>query len=325
MDYQDTDNKAFIRQAWDLPILKQWQNDKNQKLSYFGLPGKELYDLRDWCSVLGKITGVEITGKTKEERDQDPAKFAMMKLNAQLYNLPTGFQILRGEIEDVIIDMTDIDGIPPQLNDGQKTHVSKLLYDIVNLDFFGGIGYADRENGVKRAKAVKKIIERQDGTNFILFITVNVRSKLHGQIESYLKDLSVKHSDKNWKDKMDWYFNGGKGKERYKFKAMVPFFIKSIAETHGFRCLCYPPLFYIGHKDARMIHFAFELKHSGNSFGAVSTQIDTDVIELPLIECRNSQLVLIEQHPGYDSSILTAKLSSFPNDIKDFLIALGFQ
>jgi hypothetical protein len=188
MEYQDTDNKAFIRQMWDFPILKRWHNEKNRKLSYFGLPGKELHDLRDWCSVLGKTTGVEIVGKTKKERELDPAKFAMMQLNSQLHNLPTGFQILRGEIEDVIINMTDIDGISPQLNDGQKTHTAKLLYDIVNLDFFGGIGYANKENEVKRANAIKKLIERQNGTNFVFFLTINVRSKVNGQIESYLQD-----------------------------------------------------------------------------------------------------------------------------------------
>lgn len=323
MAFQDTENKAFIRQAWNLPILKRWQNEKNQKLSYFGLPGRELHDLRDWCSILGKITGVEIVGKTKEERNQDPAKFAMMKLNAQLYNLPTGFQILRGEIEDVIINMTDIDGIPPQLNNGQKTHIAKLLYDIVNLDFVGGIGYVNKENGVKRASAIKKLIERQDSTNFILFLTINVRSKLNGQIENYLKDWSDKYPDENWKSIVSWHSDSGKGREKYKFKAMVPFFIKSIAEANGFRCLCYPPLFYIGHEDAHMIHFAFELKHSGNSFGAVSSQTDIDVLALPLIECRDSQLVILEQHPSYDSSMLTTSLSNFPDDIKTILINPG--
>lgn len=47
MPFEDTDNKAAIRQRWDRPILERQVDTLGRQLSYFGLTGTELHDLLD--------------------------------------------------------------------------------------------------------------------------------------------------------------------------------------------------------------------------------------------------------------------------------------
>ena len=40
--FEESLNKAVIRQLWDLPIVQQWSERFGHPLSYFGLPGSSI-------------------------------------------------------------------------------------------------------------------------------------------------------------------------------------------------------------------------------------------------------------------------------------------
>ncbi len=143
--FRDTPNKAAIRQQWDQPILARFHDKKGTGLTYFGLPGPDIHDLLDWRDLLDSArTGVESPGHTKMERYEADQTIGRLNLNIMVNGLGSGFQLLVADVEDVIIDGVDSKGNRPQKNDGQAAHVAHFRYDLVNLDFDGGLGYTNQ-------------------------------------------------------------------------------------------------------------------------------------------------------------------------------------
>lgn len=293
---------------------------KGEPLSYIGLPGPDIRDLRDWKDVLGKVTGVESPGTSKESRERAASAISRMQLNATIHGISSGFQILTGDIEDIIINVLDVNNNSPQLNNGQPAHLARLLYDIVNLDFDGGLGYISRSIGgeivIRRVDALKKLFERQYGTSFVFFLTINIRNTIKNQIKDYLIGWRDRDNSKEWQSTLDWYLKRGAKNQKYMFKAVVPSFIQALAEVNGFSAICYPPIVYAGFEDAQMIHFAFELNHKNGSLRGHSKQNDLDLINLPLLSCEDTKLKMLSQHPEFDQNHFYDRAGIiFPNEL----------
>ncbi|MBK9711402.1 MAG: hypothetical protein IPO81_08745 [Kouleothrix sp.] len=313
MPFADTSNKATIRRLWDLPILERWHDRYSKSLSYFGLTGPEIKDLLDWRHIIDKKTAVESPGNTRALRLEADETIGRMRTNMMMYGLSSGFQIMRADIEDVIINAIDIDGQPPQINNGGAAHVAKFMYDIVNLDFDGGLAYTSKGKAAKRIVAIKKLFERQSGHDFVLFLTINVRDTLRSELDEYIRELQGRDRGEGWHDLLEWYLRRGKGEREYKLKVLVPTFIHAVAELHMFRSTCYPPIVYDGHNNARMLHFTFELQAQlGRNLRSFSKQDDRDLVLLPMFRCRDSTFTLA---PGPNSE---TQLQQVPN-LLDFL------
>jgi hypothetical protein len=312
MAYQDTPNKALIRQKWDFPILQCWHSKTHKRLDYLGLSGPEIHDILDWKDLLGKVTAVESLGKTKQEREECQMKINQMLLNANIFDVSSGFQVLKADIEDVLLECFDSDNFLPQCNDGQPVHKTRFLYDLVNLDFDGGLGFIKEKDSkvIKRVESIKKLFERQEGKDFVLFLTINVRSTIVNVIENYLRQWKSK--DQSLENIIDRYLAQENSSQKYKLKAVVPSFIQSASEQRGFQCKCYPPIVYIGHEQAQMLHFAFEFHFQANSLKGFSTQSDHDLINLPLLESTNGQIIFLPQHPGYANPFDSDPFSFLP-------------
>ncbi len=325
--FEDSENKAAIRRLWDREVLVRWQSRFDNLLTYFGLPGAALMDLLDWREVLDpRRTGVQSMGRTKGQRDDAWDIISRMQARAHVFGLASGFQVLRGDIEDVILNAVDLDGNPPQMNDGQAASTMRFKYDLVNLDFCGGIGYREAA-GVKRVDAIKKLFERQQAHNFVLLLTINVRDTLGDEIAHYLQQLRAHFNDNEWRDTVDWYLARGNGEREYRLKAVVPTFIRMTAEARNFRCTCLPPIIYIGHNQAHMLHFAFELETeqvNGRiaSLRGFSNQNDRDLLALPLLRCETGQLaVAAQQHPGFLPSVMDSLLDFLPDGARAAILA----
>lgn len=294
MPFLDTPNKAIIRRYWDLPILEAWQRRKNGKLSYFGLPGPEIHDLLDWRGVLSQITAIEMKGRTKRDRALADEVSGRLLMNVMINGLSSGFQLMKAEVEDVIINALDDDGNTPQLNNGQPAHLRRFNYDLINLDFVGGLGYKDGHGKAKRTAAIKKLFERQAGQSFLLFLTVNVRDTLKEEYDEYLINWRERNYSAEWSNLVNWYLQRPKGEKEFKLKATIPSFIHSIAEPHMFKSRCFPPVFYEGSSGARMLHFVFELESEKGNLRSFSHQTDHDLIALPLFRCQNDKFSLVD-------------------------------
>src|SRR5438067_7680837 len=253
MAFADSDNKKVIRDGWDLPILNRWSGLIGRKLTYFGLPGPRMLDLRAWATVLERRRdAVEERPKPKAKRALADEAAAELQRNALRYGLADGLEILRGDIGNIIMDGVDSLGVQPQLSDTQPAERARFAYDLHSLDFDGGLGFIVRKTGeAPRVDAIKKLIERQKGQSFVLMLTVNVRNTLGPNIEDFLDRLNRLPAG----DLIGWYQSRGAGEVEYRLKAVVPIIVRSAGETAGFVVRCYPPVAYTGHQSARMVHF----------------------------------------------------------------------
>jgi hypothetical protein len=326
MAFEDTPNKATIRRLWDMSILESWHIGINRPLAYFGLPGPEIRDLLDWGHLLSTRTAVESSGRTRREMEQADETVGRLLMNVMAHEISSNFELLRGDIEDVILNALDKHGNPPRMNDGHPAHLAHFMYDVVNLDFDGGLGYRNKAGPAKRINAIKKLFERQEGHSFVLFLTINVRDTLGEEIEDYLKGLQSYDRGIGWRETLDWYLSRSNGEREYKLKATVPSFIQAIAETRVFECISRPPIFYEGFERAHMIHFSFEFKavERNGRFATLkgfSPKDERDLLDLPLLQSNNSHLQIASmQHPNFDYARCKADFDFLPEDVRSSLL-----
>jgi hypothetical protein len=304
MAFQDTPNKATVRQKWNLPILALYVGELNRKLTYFGLPGIQIKDLIDWKDVLSYRTGVELLSKSSRKRDEQLRAINQIQLNVMLNGLDSNWQLLRGNVEDIILNGYDIDGIPPALNNGDVPHRRLFRYDLFNLDFIGGVGYADTKGESKRIRMIRKLFERQKGSDFLLLLTINVRDTVGGELSTYILEISDENpDDQELQATLEWYAHAGRGMKKYKLKSALPIAMQDFARFCSFTCYCYPPLAYYGY-NALMVHYVFKLKFvPGRNFPIPRQQKIKELLDLPLVEIQNGNIVVAEvQHPRFDFS-----------------------
>lgn len=243
MPFVSSLNKDVIRYSFDRDVIKNFEKSEKKKLTYFGLPGPEILDIKEWKNNLCSVIAVE--------RDEISAQLLLDNIFKLDFNL-RNFQLLHGDIDNILIDGKDKYGTP-----------IKFPFNLINLDYEGGILYKDLKGGSKKIKAIEHLFERQReaGKNFLLFFTFNSRNKDEKEfirtidaIEENLSDYNVKSDETEFF--FDWY-----REQRYdcKIKIYVLHLINTIALTRQFECKFYPPVTYMGLK-ARMVHFVFELE-----------------------------------------------------------------
>lgn len=315
-------NKALVRQQWDWPIIQGWYKRQKHPLSYLGLPGPFIEDLRDWRSCLGRCTGVERLRKAEEQRKEDLNVHRQIHKNILVSGIE-GFQLLRGQIEDVILDGVDQDYTRPQLSFGDPPLLAWFRYDLVNLDFFGGMGYKDKHGESRRVRALKKLLERQRGTSFLFIMTLNVRDGIDDELVEYLEGARREASNAELSQILDWYAKCGKGMKEYRLKAIVPLFIKREGESWGFDCWSYPPIAYEGSGSARMVHFIFELSYVATVLHAHSRQEVAKVVNFPLVRVDEGRLyVPTKQHPTFNRSCIKNQLHFLKEEVLTTLLEI---
>ncbi|MBZ9571960.1 hypothetical protein KJA15_01300 [Patescibacteria group bacterium] len=262
--YESTENKDRVRKE-DKELIEKEFKKKKAKLSYLGMPSGELKDILEWRDYLDRCTAVENNFVQRHE----------LALNVVRFNLNGKIDILFGDIDDILIK-------------GKDKYDNKLIfpYDIIFLDYFGGILY----RGLRRVNAIASLISKQRGNSFLLFLTFNLKESRYAKntivdtLRKIKQELSVFCWDEKTKKQIveitKWYEDA---EEIYRQKIFVPYFIKTNAENVGFEVYAYPPVFYEGFRKNPMLHFAFKLVPEGKfPTKAVSKQTIIDIINLDL-------------------------------------------
>lgn len=305
--FQDSINKQIVRCNWDKPILDIFKKKKQRNLSYFGMPGAEIKDLLDWRDLLSTISAVQIVRDGKD-KDDDLSTLRKMHLNVNVRKI-SNVQILRGAVEDIIINGYDMDDNFPNQHVTEDNKNVFFKYDLFNLDFVGGVGYKSGNqtkqgsSGGRRLESIRRLFERQKKNSFVLLLTVNVRDTLGDEPMRYLMEEAKRYEKQPVKDIVEWTIKlGGEGNKDQRLKTWVPLFIKGLAETNMFYCHCYPPVVYEGHEHARMVHFVFTLDYEENRIIKVSSpQDEGQITQLPLIEVSNGEISISKkQYSGFD-------------------------
>jgi len=323
--FRDTNNKQLVRRRWNLPVIRATSITFGKKLSYLGLPGADINDLVDWREYLDRLrTGVERNRNGRAgDTDRINQRRILSTVCAKGVEFSSGFELRRGNIEDLIIDGIDGDGVKPQLGDGRID--GRFCYDLVNLDFCGGIGYADKKGKAKRVKALQKLAERQQSKDFLLLLTLNVRHKMGDQIVDYLTSAQSRYSKNvEFSSTLKWYAGIGESCEAYVLKAAIPMLVQQEFEVFGFRVFAYPPLMYVGTGDgSRLVNFMFSARYiPGSSMPVTSTQNPDDLVRLPMMEILEERIrIASKQHPMFDGAICQSCLDFLEPDVRAEVIS----
>jgi hypothetical protein len=285
--FVDSENKRAIRERWNLPFLTSDSTGLGRPLAYLGLPGGSLNDLIDWGSVLGVKTCVQIVRKRRLQREEDLEIVSEMAHNILVRDIRHA-EIIRGAIEDVILNGHGIDGIPPKL---VKDEPSGLLfrYDIYNLDFLGGIMYrrpSQANTGQKspRIKALEQLFARQRGHSFSLLLTLNVRDTFGDEPVQFLQEAAQRSQNDLLKEVAAWGAGLDAGFKQHQLRLWVPLWMRELAEMQNFRCKCLPAIAYTGYENAKMIHFGFKFEFvAGRELRVQSLQTAEEVLNLPML------------------------------------------
>jgi hypothetical protein len=160
-------------------------------------------------------------------------------------------------------------------------------FELVNMDYEGGIVYKDVEGDSKRVSALKALLKGQGDAkqDFLLLLTLNVRNNDKGEIdrvaEKILKDNGVRNPTSITSQPVS-----------IKYKVYIPFLIQRLAESNRFDCLVHRPIFYSGVDNAStLVHFGFSLRFN-KSVSAItpSTQTMKQVLSLEMIEVRDGRI-----------------------------------
>ncbi len=297
MAFADSANKQAVRNAWDLPLLAAWADVTGRKLTYFGMPGPRMLDLLAWKGVLdSRRTAIEERPKSPAKRALADDAAAQLMHNSIKAGLSDGLQILRGDVGEIITGGLDNFAVRPLLCEAGGAAQARFRYDLHNLDFDGGLAFINKVTGeAPRLDALRKLVERQKGASFILFLTINVRNTVGPAIADYLERLVQMDAGGH----IGWYLGRGKGEVEQRLKAIVPLLMRGVAESNGFALKCLPPLAYTGHQNARMVHFVFEFHAEDLVFAGVSKQLVDAMLTLPMLEAVDGQIGLAPlQHPA---------------------------
>jgi len=269
MPFVSTKSKDLIREQYDKNIIKEVSQQKKKALIYFGLPGWRMLDVLCWKDYLEKIIAVE--------RNEEYRHFLLT--TAFHNNLDAQLQLLGGDIDDSLINGRDDFGTP----------FAEQTFDLVNLDYEGGIFYKDLKGDSKRINAIKKLLERQSigKRDFLLLSTFNSRNRDEKEFDSTLDTIhSVLASYRiDSTDAIKWYKNA-----RYDFKIKIYFLyvLGRIASGNRFSCSFHPPVTYQGSSKIRMVHFACLFNYSEHV--VAPEQSLTKILNLSMLEISGSKL-----------------------------------
>lgn len=273
--YHSTINKDRVRQEDTKLVSREFKN-KGRKLIYLGLPSGEMKDIIEWKEYLSKYTAIE-----RDENQRNAILLTALKENIQ-----DNLTLIFGELDEILLRGKD-----------KFNNELKFPYDVVFLDYFGGIIYRE----FRRINAIKSLIEKQKFLSFILLMTFNleeseyakkqridVLNKIKTELYSF---YPFNEKIKNViKDVIEWY-NFESTPEFYRQKIFVPFLIKTNSEMLGFRLHCYPPIFYRGFRKNPMIHFQFKLTPGGVSpTKEVSQQTVIDIINMNIKQAESGRI-----------------------------------
>ena len=320
MAFADSENKQAVRLAWDLPLLEVWSGRALRKLTYFGLPGPRMLDLIAWRAVLdARRTAIEELPKAPAKRDLADDAAAQMVATALQMNLSDGLQVMRGDVGEILTKGFDGFARRPLMSENGPAETSRFRYDLHNLDFDGGLGFINRTTGeAPRLDALRKLVERQRGFSFLLFLTVNVRNTVGPAIADYLDRLTRQDPG----GAISWYQARGAGEVEHRLKAIVPLLMRNIAEANGFAMTCHPPVAYTGHASARMVHFVLELRAEDLIFAGVSHQSADEMLRLPMLEAVDGKIRPAGlQHEQCDFETCRAVLGHFSKAQLDALLS----
>ncbi len=263
-----TANKQVVRDYQGKLIAKVFKN-RLGNLTYFGLTSPEMKDVRDWLPFFSRIISVERASSQSDYRDQH-----RVLLTASLCGLDEKLQLLRGDIDEVILSGRDCYGnllLPP--------------FDVVSLDYSGGLFYR-KEDRFVRLEAIKMIVQlgQRKADGFLLFISANCHAVDNGEIKRTLESMRTELNRMQ--------YNGDKLFHEYmkhpsdvmRLAVFVPYFVRMVAAASNCQTTTYPTITYPGNREIEMLSFRLLVRPTGSVVAPrVPQERLNQIMQTPLI------------------------------------------
>ncbi len=278
-----TKNKQVVRDL-QFETIKKFFTSQQGNLKYFGLPSEEMKDIIDWKPFFSKILAVE-----RGDPNNFWEKQHLLMLTAFKNDIFSKTIILRGDIDQIILSGKDSDN-------------NTLIYpfDVVSLDYSGGLLYREKNGDQNRLKAIRKVIEQQatQQVDFLLFISTNLDNCKDGEVKRVIEDVKteLQRSGYNASEVFARYLSHEKDEVR--LKIYIPYFVCQIASSRSYNCETKRAIFYAGNKDTRMMNFRFCMKYNRRTTAprfpkeSLANIINSPMIQIDDAKCREVSLGL---------------------------------
>lgn len=259
-EFDSSSAKNQLRHTIDRELVRSLRDEHypEQPLAYFGLAGEELLDVLAWREFMGRCTAVE--------EHEDNAE--RLELNVLKNRLEGTVQLLRGSIDDLM------------LTGGPEGRLS-WPYQIINLDYVGGLVNARADGSSRRITALQGLFERQAGAAFVLFLTLNLRDDDRGELDELVQQQEEDLVGLDLTGVRECFDRHRALGHAGLLKLYVPILLESAARQHSLVFI--PPVLYQGTK--QMMHFAVQcVPFSEMGAGRVSsTRSRIELVNLPLL------------------------------------------
>ena len=278
-----TSNKQAVRDL-QAQMIQKYLKDRLGNIRYFGLPSDEMKDIIYWGSLFSEFIAVERGDAPRYWERQH-----LLTLNAFRNNILSKLLLMRGDVDNVILK-------------GEDDYGNSLSYpfDVIALDYSGGLLYRNEEGKQYRLAAIRCLIEAQANhrLDYLLFISTNLDNCKDSEIQKTLQNIRTEllRYGVNGQEVIDAYLCHPNDEVR--LKIYVPYFVNQIAAGVNYSCETEDVIFYLGNQDTRMMNFRFWLKHDPRTTAPrfprerIAQIINSPMIEIGEGSCCNTTLGL---------------------------------
>lgn len=288
--YQSSTQKDAVRQHFDLPLLHKFSTEKGTKLAYFGMPGEECLDIRDWRSVIREVAAVE-------RKEANLRKMAG-RLRRRFKNVRS--RVYLGDVDDVILsghgEPHNVGGKPADIR--VENHFDQDMdrrvwkFDVVNLDYFGRffprVGGDFPRARTRRPRALRHLFEQERldaRDSWLMLLTVEGGQYGSNDINHLVEYIeSARTSDEKLSEAIDFLLapSGRHNDPTIKIlHAAVSLFIASAASHAQLDARPHGTVSYRGSGMHTMVHCAFQFQPATNPLGNVANPLG--LLRAPII------------------------------------------
>ncbi len=247
-----TTNKQVVRDL-QCGAIRQHLVARLGRLSYFGLPSSSLDDVAQWSPLLERIVAVERGEPGREWVLQNE-----LLLNAFRLGISSKLTLLRGDIDHILTTGIDDFG-----------NIPDWPFDIVSLDYSGGLFYHDSAGQPTRLEAIRQVFSRQaDATAsaFLFFLSFNLDQIDQHEVRESIK--TIKRDLRRFGQAADRVIDAylAHAREEPRLKLYVMNLVAQLASQAQFDSLSESPILYCGNRGTEMMAFRFFLKASPRTF-----------------------------------------------------------
>jgi hypothetical protein len=275
MSSRFTLNKQAVRDLQSQTIQK-FLKDQLGKLKYFGLPSDEMKDITDWQPFFSEFVAVE-RGVAPDSWERQH----LLMLNAFRNNVLSKLILLRGDVDRIILDGRD--------EDGNTLHYP---FDVVTLDYSGGLLYRDTKGHQYRLAAIRELICKQaeHKVNYLLFISSNLDNCKNAEVRKTLQNIKTEllRYGVTANQVIGAYLDHDN--DEPKLKIYVPYFVNQVASGVNYNCETEHTILYLGNQDTRMMNFRFCLTYDPRTTAPrFPRERLAQIINSPMIEIKEGK------------------------------------